>query len=83
MKRDLSIVTDEVRECLRSWVEILHDRYGECPFEEVEEIPSCPTICYAVFPKLQLIDPDSIVCPCDVFKNSYVLKVTKEIIKCP
>ena len=80
MKRDLSVITDEVRELIISWLGTLEGHDEECPFDEsgIE----CST-CRAIFPKLKLIrkNSDSVPCPCDAFQIPYVIKIAKEIIK--
>ena len=78
MKRDLSVITVEVRERLHTWVVHEGGDPTSCP------LPDC-NVCHAVFPKLpdtiikkhgKIIDP----CPCDYYNKNYVIRIAKEII---
>ena len=85
MKRDLSVITDEVKELIRKWIDKKDDR--ACPFDF--DLQLC-SICKNIFPKLPKYTPYlyfhrhhdwSFVCPCDAFSVKYVIKVAEEIIK--
>lgn len=82
MKRDLSVITDEVRDDIQVWLDEMN--YDACPFEKLDE-EDCPdpSICKAIFPTLEVVRNQPIVCPCDAYGKPYVIKITKEIIKCP
>ena len=79
MKRDLSVITDEVRDDIQVWLDEM--TYDACPFEELDE-EGCPdpSICRAIFPSLELFQFNEFVCPCDAYGKKYVIKIAKEII---
>ena len=78
MKRDLSVITDEVRGYIQRWLR--NERFRRCPFPSTIQ---CTKICPAVFPALRQIDLISgkVICPCDALNIPYVIKIAKKIIK--
>ena len=80
MKRDLSVITDEVREDIQLWLDEMN--YDHCPFITLDE-EDCPdpSICKAIFPTLEVVQNLPSICPCDAYGKSYVIKVAKEIIQ--
>ncbi len=81
MKRDLSVITDKVRNRIQAWLEGVDPT--SCPFPVV--FNRCH-ICRSIFPQLPAVmvfqnrevKPP---CPCDYYDETYVIRVAKEIIQ--
>jgi hypothetical protein len=79
-RRDLSVLTDDVKERIERWL-IRKDEFI-CPFLNEEEIEANCGTCQSLFPSLSYEgDPPDLVCPCNAFKISYVVRIAKELIK--
>ena len=80
MKRNLDLITDDVKEAIKEWLALGIDGVRACPFT-----PSRCTVCRAIFPSLPLIVYFDIsingICPCDCFSLSYVRKVARQVIR--
>jgi len=76
MKRDLSVLTDEVKSLIQTWLDI--GDYGICPFEYSRRERSCHyKICSALFPLLRAVDG----CPCHIYSTNYVVRMAKEFVR--
>ena len=82
MKRDLSVITDEVKDRLKKW--LIYEDDQECPFQSPTKGSSCH-ICKSLLPKLpyerKTTCSDAVICPCNAYQKHYVVKMAKEFVK--
>ena len=74
MKRDLSVMTPEVRKVLEKWLRWRSNHKKElCPFPG--DVTTDCHVCYLLFPR------KSTACPCLAFGLKYVTEVVRQALR--
>jgi len=70
-------ITDEIKNLIMDW--LIERDEKECPFGNIEA--RCE-ICKSLFKRLPYEgDPSYLVCPCNAYSKSYVVKRAKDFVR--